>query len=88
MAEFPQAAEYIKKKLCFGQHEQCTRYMIYMESWRGGMARLYPPGDEEAVAKATRCMGKKKGAPADGQGDGTPLPGEPAVACAIDRSDK
>ncbi|WP_460597325.1 hypothetical protein [Geomonas sp. Red276] len=88
MAEFPQAAEYIKKKLCFGQHEQCTRYMIYKESWSGRMAAFYPPGDEEAVAKATRCLGKKQGAPANGQGDASPLPDQSAVTCAVGHSDK
>lgn len=60
MKDLPKAAEYIQRKLCFGDYQSCNRYRIYKES--GGENVLFGlyPDDQEAVRKVKQCMLKKQ----------------------------
>ncbi|HBG06382.1 MAG: hypothetical protein A2075_00240 [Geobacteraceae bacterium GWC2_58_44] len=60
MKELPKAAEYIRNRLCLGDHQSCSRFKIYKEY---GAANV-PPGlnddDAEEVKKALQCLQKKQ----------------------------
>ena len=59
MKSFPKAADYIKQKLCFGDHAACSRFKIYKE-FGGESIPLGLDPDAEEVNKILNCLRKKQ----------------------------
>ncbi|GFO56483.1 hypothetical protein GMSM_34900 [Geomonas sp. Red276] len=62
MKELPKAAEYIKSKLCHGDFPSCPRYRIFKDYHGQDFPPYLNPMDIDEVAKALRCLEKRKGA--------------------------
>lgn len=59
MESFPKAAEYIKLKLCLGDHTSCNRFKIYKEFGGENIPLGLYPDDNEEVKKIIKCLRKK-----------------------------
>ena len=60
MENLPKTAEYIKEKLCFGDHESCNRYRIYKEFGGADIPSELDPYDSEEVRKIVACRDGKR----------------------------
>jgi len=56
MEGFPKATEYIKLKLCHGNHEICNRYIIYKNYGKENIPAELNPFDVEDVQKIMQCL--------------------------------
>ncbi|MCM0082146.1 hypothetical protein L4X63_11140 [Geomonas sp. Red32] len=62
MKDLPKAAEYIRSKLCRGDFPSCPRYRIFKAHHGQDFPPHLSPMDVDEVAKALRCLEKRKGA--------------------------
>lgn len=60
MKNMPKSAEYIKKRLCFGDNEACNRFRIYKEFGGENIPIDLGPDDIEEVKKVRECLRKKQ----------------------------
>ncbi len=60
MKSLPKSAEYIKQKLCRGDHTSCNRFKIYKEFGGENIPPGLDPGDTEEVKKIMQCLRKKQ----------------------------
>ncbi len=59
MKNMPKAEDYIKKRLCFGDHASCNRYIIYKKSGGQNIPRDVDP-DSEEVEKIIECLRRRQ----------------------------
>lgn len=60
MKTFPKTAEYIKKRLCFGDYESCNRFRIYKKFGGENIPPDLDPDDTEEVRKVIECLQEKQ----------------------------
>jgi hypothetical protein len=59
MKNMPNATDYIKKRLCFGDYASCNRYKIYKEHGGESIPSHFDP-DSEEVEKIIQCLRQKQ----------------------------
>jgi hypothetical protein len=55
LRQLPKTAEYIKSKLCHGEFQKCSRYMIFKELGSEAVPFHLNPDDVEQVKKIREC---------------------------------
>ena len=60
MNGLPNAADYIKKKLCLDDYHSCKRYQAYLGMGEGGAAMICFSDDVEDAKKAMNCLHNRK----------------------------
>ncbi len=59
MKTMPKAAEYVRNKLCFGDHESCIIFKRYLACKASSSTIYLYPDDADEVQKIIRCLQRK-----------------------------